>query len=73
MERHGERHLTTGEFMSPADGQKMLDLLMTPEEELEGLASDRLVRPEFTDSVFWLSWSSELAFRDYHSLIEIKR
>ncbi len=73
MERHGERHLTTGEFMSPADGQKMLDLLMTPEEQLEGLATRDWFSPEFTDSEFWLSWSSELAFRDYHSLIEIKR
>jgi oleate hydratase len=73
MERQGERHLTTGAFMSPADGQRMLELLMTPDEQLEGLTTLDWFSPEFTDSVFWLSWSSELAFRDYHSPIDIKR
>ena len=73
MARQGERHLTTGEFMSTADGQKMLELLMTPEEQLEGLRTQDWFSPAFTDSAFRLFWSSELAFRDYHSLIEIKR
>jgi oleate hydratase len=29
--------------------------------------------PEFTKSIFWYCWSTMLAFRDYHSLIEVKR
>lgn len=73
MERCGSRHPTTGPLMSPEDGRKLLELLMTPEAQLENLAVDDWFTPAFTRSIFWLCWSSMLAFRDYHSLIEVKR
>ena len=73
MERQGALHEITGTMLSPADGQKQLELLLTPEEQLEGLTIQDWFSPEFTDSPFWLLWSSMLAFRPYHSLIEAKR
>ena len=51
----------------------MQKLLLTPESEIEMKTVTDWFTPQFTNSVFWLSWSSMLAFRDYHSLIEVKR
>ncbi|MGD0985912.1 MAG: oleate hydratase [Acidimicrobiales bacterium] len=45
----------------------------TPEEELEGISTADWFGPEFTKSIFWYCWSTMLAFRDYHSVIEVKR
>jgi oleate hydratase len=59
--------------MSLRDSKRMAELMLTPEEELEGLSAAHWFSPEFTKSVFWYCWSSMLAFRDYHSVIEIKR
>ena len=35
MERQGKKRSPTGPLMSAADGQKMLELMLTPEEQLE--------------------------------------
>jgi len=51
----------------------MMELLLTPEEAIELKTVTDWFSPEFTTSVFWLCWSTMLAFRDYHSLIEVKR
>ena len=73
MEKKGQLYDYTGPLMSRHDGKKMLELLMTPEEEIEMQTATDWFSPEFTHSVFWRCWSTMLAFRDYHSLIEIKR
>jgi len=48
-------------------------LQFTPESEIEMKTVADWFTPQFADSVFWLCWSSMLAFREYHSLIEVKR
>jgi len=60
-------------LMSRHDAKKMQELLMTPEEKIEMKTAAEWFSPEFTHSVFWNCWSTMLAFRDYHSLIEVKR
>jgi oleate hydratase len=73
MHRKGELYPPTGPLMSIHDAKRMAELLLTPEEELEGLSAEDWFSPDFTTSVFWHCWSTMLAFRDHHSLIEVKR
>ncbi len=73
MEKQGKLYDSTGPLMSRHDGKKMLELLVTPEAKLEMKTVAEWFSTDFTHSVFWLCWSTMLAFRDYHSLIEVKR
>lgn len=73
MHRQGQLYPSSGPLMSDEDTKRMAELLLTPEAELEGLSAADWFTPEFTQSVFWYCWSSMLAFRDYHSVIEVKR
>ena len=73
MEKQGRLRDSSGALMSPHDAEMMMRLVFTAEEELEGLAVTDWFSPEFTTSIFWYCWSTMLAFREYHSLIEVKR
>jgi oleate hydratase len=73
MHKAGERFDVTGPQMSARDAKRMSELLLTPEEDLQGLTVTDWFSSEFTTSIFWCCWSSMLAFRPYHSLIEVKR
>jgi oleate hydratase len=73
MEKGGQLYDYSGPLMSAYDAKKMLELQLTPESELEMKTPADWFSPQFTHSVFWLCWSSMLAFRDYHSLIEVRR
>lgn len=73
MEKQGQLYDYSGPLMSAHDAKRMLDLQLAPESTLEMLTPADWFSPEFTHSVFWLCWSSMLAFRDYHSLIEVRR
>jgi len=73
MERQGQLRDYTGPLMSRHDTKKFMELILVPEEEIGDMDVADWFSPEFTQSVFWLCWSSMLAFRDYHSLIEVKR
>ena len=73
MHKQGQLYDSTGPLMSLRDSKRMTELMLTPEEELEGLSAADWFSPEFAKSIFWYCWSSMLAFRDYHSVIEVKR
>jgi oleate hydratase len=73
MEKQGRLYDYSGPLMSADDAKRMLELLLTPERDLEMKTPADWFSPQFTHSVFWLCWSSMLAFRDYHSLIEVRR
>jgi oleate hydratase len=73
MEKQGELYDSTGPLMSGEDAKRMQILQLTPESEIEMKTVADWFTPQFADSVFWLCWSSMLAFREYHSLIEVKR
>ncbi len=73
MENQGQLYNYCGPLMSVEDARKMQQLALTPECEIEMKTAADWFSTEFTKSVFWLCWSSMLAFRDHHSLIEVKR
>ena len=73
MEKQGRLYDYSGPLMSAYDAKRMLELQLAPESELEMKTPADWFSPQFTKSVFWLCWSSMLAFRDYHSLIEVRR
>jgi oleate hydratase len=73
MEKQGELYDYSGPFMSAYDAKRMLELQLTPETDLEMKTVAEWFSPAFTRSVFWLCWSTKLAFRDYHSLMEVRR
>ncbi len=73
MHKQGQLYGYTGPQMRVRDAKRMAELMLTPEEQLESLSVTDWFGPEFTKSVFWYCFSSMLAFRDYHSLIEVKR
>jgi oleate hydratase len=73
MEKQGARYDVSGPFMSVDDAKRMRELQLTPESELDMKTVRDWFSPDFTQSVFWLCWSTKLAFRDYHSLIEVRR
>jgi oleate hydratase len=73
MAKQGRLYDYSGALMSADDAKRMLELLLTPESALEMKTPADWFSPEFTRSVFWLCWSTMLAFRDYHSLIEVRR
>ena len=73
LHKQGQRYPTTGAYMSDRDAKRMADLLLTSEEELEGVTIADWFSPEFPQSLFWHCWSSMLAFKEYHSVIEAKR
>ena len=57
MERQGKRRSPTGPLMSAADGQKLLELMLTPEEQLEGLSCAEWFTPAMFTSDFWYYWA----------------
>ncbi|MBW4036609.1 MAG: oleate hydratase [Proteobacteria bacterium] len=73
MEKQGRLYDYSGPFMSADDAKRMLELQLTPEIELEMKTVTDWFSPAFIHSVFWLCWSTKLAFRDYHSLMEVRR
>jgi oleate hydratase len=73
MHKTGERYDVSGPLMSVHDAKRMAELMLTPEEELEGLTVADWFSPDFPKSIFWLCWAAMLSFHTYHSLIEVKR
>jgi oleate hydratase len=73
MERQGKKRSPTGPLMSAADGQKMLELMLTPEEQLEGLTVGDWFTPAMFTSDFWYYWAYIFALAPQHSVIECRR
>lgn len=62
--------------MSPALSAKMMEMMTTPEEELEDVTIAEFfgdTAEELYKSSMWICFHSMLAFKHYHSLIEMKR
>lgn len=73
IEKCGQRADYEDVSLSPHDTERFVTLLLTPEEQLEDLAIKDWFSPAFTQTNFWYCWSTMLAFKDYHSLIEARR
>lgn len=62
--------------MSPALSQKMVQMIALPEEEMNGLTIEEFFGDtfeEFKAGPIWQCFHTMLAFKDYHSMIEMKR
>ena len=62
--------------MSPALSAKMIEMMTVPEEEVENVTIDEFfgdTAQELYKSSMWICFHSMLAFKHYHSLIEMKR
>lgn len=53
--------------------EQMIQMMLTPETEIENVSIQDWFSPEFFNSPLWYYWASMLAFQPYHSLIEMKR
>ncbi|MGN1398964.1 MAG: oleate hydratase [Erysipelotrichaceae bacterium] len=53
--------------------EQMVKMMVTPEEELEDVTIEQWFSKEYFESNLWYYWASMLAFKPYHSLIEMKR
>ncbi len=73
MHKRGEKYSPTGPLMSQEDGQKLMDLLLSPEEALEGLTCAEWFGPGFFKSDFWYYWAYIFALAPQHSVIECRR
>lgn len=62
--------------MSPELSKKMIEMMIVPEEEVENVSIDEFfgeTAQELYKSSMWICFHSMLAFKHYHSLIEMKR
>ncbi|MGN1235227.1 MAG: oleate hydratase [Christensenellaceae bacterium] len=59
--------------VSKRDQQQMIKMALTPEEQLENVTIEEWFSKDFFRSTLWYYWASMLAFKPYHSLIEMKR
>lgn len=62
--------------MSPALSAKMIEMMTVPEEAVENVSIDEFfgdTAQELYKSSMWICFHSMLAFKHYHSLIEMKR
>jgi oleate hydratase len=62
--------------MSPKLSQKMRDMLVMPEEKMNGMSIEEFFGDtfeEFKNNPTWECFHTMLAFKDYHSMIEMKR
>ena len=73
MHKRGEKYLPTGPLMSKEDGQKLMKLLLSSEEVLEGLTCAEWFGPGFFKSDFWFYWAYIFALAPQHSVIECRR
>jgi oleate hydratase len=73
MHKRGEIYSPTGPLMSQEDGQKLMDLLLSPEEVLEGLTVAEWFGPSFFKSDFWYYWAYIFALAPQHSVMECRR
>ena len=75
--QQGKNYEQISDFkMSPALSAKMIEMMTVPEEEVENVSIDEFfgdTAQELYQSSMWICFHSMLAFKHYHSLIEMKR
>ncbi|APX73149.1 oleate hydratase [Companilactobacillus allii] len=59
--------------LTPKAIQELLDLVLTPEKDLDDKRIDEVFTDEFFKSNFWLYWSTMFAFEPWASAMEMRR
>lgn len=73
MHKRGEVYKAPGPLMSPEEGQSLMNLLLTPEEDLNGKSCAEFFPASFFESDFWYNWAYIFALAPQHSVIECRR
>ena len=69
----GEDAHTDGKFaLSDKAAMSIMELFMTPNEQLYDKTITDVLDPEFFESNFWLYWRTMFAFETWHSALEMK-
>ncbi|MGN1104312.1 MAG: oleate hydratase, partial [Candidatus Coproplasma sp.] len=75
--KQGKNYEEISDFkMSPKLSAKMIEMMTVPEEEVENVSIEEFfgdTAEELYQSSMWICFHSMLAFKHYHSLIEMKR
>lgn len=74
INNRGQRKSTDGQFtLSDKSSEEMIQLFLTPEEDLQDKKITDVFSPEFFKSNFWIYWSTMFAFEEWHSAMEMRR
>lgn len=74
IENRGQRLASDGQLtLSKQAIKEIIDLVMTPEADLQDVKINDVFGPEFFQSNFWLYWSTMFAFEPWASATEMRR
>ncbi|MFC6315919.1 oleate hydratase [Lapidilactobacillus achengensis] len=74
IENRGQRLASDGQLtLSKQAIKEIIDLVMTPEADLQDVKINDVFGPEFFKSNFWLYWSTMFAFEPWASATEMRR
>ena len=74
IQEQGKELPTEGDLtLTPKAVQELLDLVMTPEKDLDGKKINEVFSEDFLNSNFWLYWSTMFAFEPWASAMEMRR
>lgn len=74
IQEQGKELPTEGDLtLTPKAVQELLDLIMTPEKDLDGKKINEVFSEDFLNSNFWLYWSTMFAFEPWASAMEMRR
>lgn len=74
IENRGQRLATDGQLLlTKKDLEELLNLIMTPEEQLQNVEICDVFSPSFFESNFWLYWATMFAFEPWQSAMEMRR
>lgn len=74
IERRGRRLPTDGKLtLTTTAIKELIDLALTPEDDLQDVQIDEVFGQEFFESNFWLYWATMFAFEKWSSAMEMRR
>ncbi len=74
IEKRGQRVPTDGQLtLTQKAIQELIELALTPEEQLQDKKINEVFGKEFMSSNFWLYWSTMFAFEPWASAVEMRR
>ncbi len=74
IENRGKRMKSDGKLtLTQGAIRELIDLALTPEEDLQDVQIDQVFSEEFFESNFWLYWATMFAFEKWASAMEMRR
>lgn len=74
IENRGQRLATDGKLLLTKKAmEELVELIMTPEDQLQNVKINDVFSHEFFESNFWLYWCTMFAFEPWQSAMEMRR